>query len=320
MIGVMQPTRRRLLSRRNAIALLAAPLAVTPVPLRAQTNVIRFASSPSADSYQLPYYAVELGFFRRAGLNVEMASFANAGTVATAVAGGAVDVAHADPIVVANAFNRGVPWAFFAGGGCYSTEAATTVLCAAQNGTIRTAKDLEGKAVGVVALASISALGVKSWIESNGADLSKVKFYELPYTTMVPGLNRGDLAAAFIAEPFFSQLKKDVRVLANAYDAIARTFLIAATFSTRAWLSQNAATARRITQVLDDTVKWANTHHDESAIVTAKSTGLSLDAVHAMTRVRYAELDPKLIQPVLDAALKYKGIERAVNAADIIAK
>lgn len=308
------------ISRAYALALLTAPLALRAARVRAQTSVVRFASSPSADSYQLPYYAAELGFFKRAGLNVEMASFANAGTVATALAGGAVDVAHADPIVVANAFNRGVPWAFFAGGGCYSTEAATTVLCVAQNGTVRNAKDLEGKAVGVVALASISALGVKSWIESNGADLAKVKFYELPYTTMVPGLNRGDLAAAFIAEPFFSQLKKDVRILANAYDAIARSFLIAATFTSRAWLTQNPATAKKIAQVLDDTVKWANTHHDESAIVAAKSTGLSLEAVHAMTRVRYAELEPKLIQPVLDAALKYKGIERAVNAADIIAK
>lgn len=311
---------RSSITRARTLALLAAA-ALHPRAARAQSaGVVRFASSPSADSYQLPYYAAELGFFKRAGLTVEMQSFSNSGTVATALAAGAVDVAHADPIAVANAFNRGVPWVFFAGGGLYSSDAPTTVLCTAATSTIRAAKDLEGKAVGVVAVASISALGVKAWIESNGADLAKVKLFELPYTTMVGALNRGDIAAAFIAEPFFSQLKKDVTVFASAYDGIAKSFFICSTLSSKAWLAQNAPTARKIAQALDETAKWANTHHDETAVVCAKETGLALDAVKAMTRVRYAELDPKLLQPVLDAAYKYKSIERPVLAADLTQK
>lgn len=174
--------------------------------------------------------------------------------------------------------------------------------------------------MGVVALASISSLGVKSWIESNGVPLSNVKFFEMPYATMVPALNRGDIAAAFIAEPFLSELRKEVRVLASAYDAIAKAFFIAATFAPQAWLSANAATARKLTQVLNDTVRWANTHHDETATIAAKATKLSIDVVRNMTRVKYAALDPRLLQPVLDTALKFKSIEKAVNAADIVAK
>ena len=311
------------MNRSRALALLASAAAFGPAPARAQATpapVIRFGTSPFADSYLVPTYAAELGFFKNAGLNVEIAPFPSAGAVATAMAGNAVDVAHADPIVVANAFNHGVPWQFFAGGGLYSGDAPTTVLCSALGGAVRTGKDLEGKAVGVVATASISSLGVKSWIESTGGDLAAVKFFELPYASMVPALNRGDIAAAFIAEPFFSQVKSSLRIVANAYDAIAKSFFIVATFSSQAWLSQNAATARRIAQVLNDTVRWANAHHTESAAIAAKATKLSEDVVRGMTRVRYATLDPKLLQPVLDAALKYKSIDKAVNANDIVAR
>jgi ABC-type nitrate/sulfonate/bicarbonate transport system substrate-binding protein len=309
-----------LFSRSRAIALLGAAAAVRPRSAAAQSVTVRLATSPFADSYLLPTYAFEMGFFKNAGLNVEISGFPSAGGVGTAVAGNAVDVGHADPIVVANAYNHGVPWQFFGGGGLYSGDAPTTLLCVAPNATIRTAKDLEGKQVGVVSLASISSLGVKSWLESNGADLANVKFFELNYATMVPGLNRGDLAAAFIAEPFLSQLRKDVRVLASAYDAIAKSFFIAATFAPQSWLAANAATARKLSAVLNDTVRWANTHHDETAAIVAKTTKLSLDVVKGMTRVKYAALDAKLLQPVLDAALKYKSIEKAVNANDIVAK
>lgn len=309
------------LTRSRAVALLAAAATLRPGPARAQAaSVIRFATSPFADSYLMPTYADQMGFFKNAGLNVEMSGFPSAGAVATALAGNAVDVAHADPIVVANAFNHGVPWQFFAGGGLYSGDAPTTLLCVAPTSTIRTAKDLEGKQVGVVSLQSISSLGVKSWIESNGGDLANVKFFELPYGTMVPALNRGDLAAAFIAEPSLSQLKKDVRILASAYDAIAKSFFIVATFAPQTWLAANRALARKLAQVLNDTVRWANTHHSETAAIVAQATKLPIDIVRGMTRVKYAALDAKLMQPVLDAALKYKSIDKAVNANDIVAK
>lgn len=309
-------------SRARALALLgAAAGAALPVRSLAQSSpLIRFASSPFADSYQLPYYAAEMGFYKRAGLNIEMQSFTTAGAIAIAVAGGAADVGHVDPVAVANAYNRGVPWAFFAGGGLYSGDAPTTVLCTALNGTVRTAKQIENTSVGVVALNSISSLGVQAWLEANGADISKVKLFQLSYATMVPALNRGDISAAFIAEPFYTELKKDVRTLANAYDAISKQFFIAATFSTKSWLAQNAALAKRLAQVLDETVAWANTHRDESAVITAQGTKLALETVKSMTRVRYATLTPTLLQPVIDAGVKYKSIEKPVPATELIAR
>jgi ABC-type nitrate/sulfonate/bicarbonate transport system substrate-binding protein len=308
-----------MLARSRFLGLAAVAPAALPSIVRAQALIpVRLSSSNLADSYALPYYALDQGFFRRAGLDVTITSFASSGSIANALAGGAVDVAHADPIAVANAFNHGVPWAFFAGGGLYASDASTTMLCAPPSSTIRTGKDLDGKSVGVISLASISTLGVKSWIESNGGSLDSVKFFELPFATMVPAMQRGDIAAAFIAEPFLSQTRKELRVVASAYDAIAKSFFIVATFAGKSWLTQNAATARRVASALNEAVRWANTHHDESAVITAKGTGLAVETVKAMTRVKYAAMDPKLVQPVLDAAYRFRSIEKPVSAADIV--
>lgn len=166
-------------------------------------------------------------------------------------------------------------------------------------------------------LASVSALGVRAWLEANGADLGQIKLVEMPYTAMIPALNRGDIATAFIAEPFFSQLKKDVRVWANAYDAIAKHFFITACFAPRAWIEHNRDTAARLAQAISETTFWANAHHDDTALIVSKYSKIPLEVVKAMNRVRYADLDGRLIQPVLDVAFKYKMIEKAVNAADI---
>jgi NitT/TauT family transport system substrate-binding protein len=310
------------LTRSHVLALLAAaPAAAVPVRTTAQpAPAIRIGSSTSGDGYSEPFYGAEFGFWKNAGLNVEMVDLPNTGAIAAAVAGRAIDVGFADLVTIGNAVNHGVPWVVIGGGALYSGDAPATILCVAKDSAIRTAKDLEGRAIGVVALASISSLGVRAWLESNGADLTKIKLYELSYPTMVPALNRGDIAAAFIAEPVLTGVKKDVRLLSNAFDAVAKSFLISTCFTTRARVTENPALTKRLVQALDEIARWANTHHDDTAVVLSKGSRIPLEVVRTMTRVRYGNLETRLVQPVLDVAAKYKAIEKPLNAADLIVK
>src|ERR1019366_2810398 len=119
----------------------------------------------------------------------------------------------ADFTVVANAVNRGVPLVFFAGSALYSTDAPTTVLCVDKNGPVRVARDLEGKTVGIAAVGSLSDLAVRAWLDTNGADLAKIKFVEAPPPSLPGLLLRGTLGAAFITDVIMSDVRNDVRVL-----------------------------------------------------------------------------------------------------------
>jgi len=309
------------LTRARALRVLgAAPLAELPLAARAQgAPAIRFGTSPTAESYLLPVFALEAGIFTRHGLNVSIVSLPNAGAISAALVGGAIDVAVLDPILIANGVSHGVPLAFFAGGGMYRSEASTSALCVAPDSPLRIARDFEGKTVGVISLSSLSTLGVKAWLASGGANVESVRFFEIPYSLMVPALNRGTLNAAFVSEPFLSETKGSVRAVANAYDAIGKAFLINSCYTSRSWIAQNGPTVKRLTEALDETVRWANTHHDDSAPITAKYASLSLDTVRKMTRLQFGSLDPKLLQPVLDVAVRFKSIDKHVDAADLVA-
>lgn len=311
------------ITRTNALALLAgaagSSLAVA-AGTRAATaaDAIRIGSG-LADSYGTPYYGVDSGRFGREELDVTLTTLANGAAIVQAVAGNALDVGLGDPIQVANAINAGVPMAIFAGGGLYTTDAPTTLLCTKPESPVRKAPELEGKTVAVVSLASISSLGVSEWLRQNGADLTKIRVIELPFSEMTAALQRDRIDAAFIAEPYLSDGRGSLRTLAKAFDAIAPSFYISTWFAPRSWISQNGATVKRLTKAAYDVARWANTDRAATATILAKETKLSLARVQAMTRVRFAtNLDSGDIQPLLDIAYRYKKLTKPVVSTDIM--
>ena len=309
------------LSRGRTLALLASAAALETLPARAQTAPLRLGGS-GTDLYIEPFLALDGNYLSRAGLtNVEVSALANGGAIASAVAGGALEAGLADMIQIANAANRGLPFAFFAGSGLYASDAPILALCVGKSAPAKSAKDLEGGTVALVALKSITEAAVREWLHVNGADLTKIKFFEMPYAEMAPALARGTVTAAFLGEPFLSANKDDVRIVGRCYDAVAPSFYISAWFASRDWIAKNGETVRRLTSALYDTARWANGHHDETAPILAKYAKLDLGRIRAMNRTRYAtSLDPKLMQPVLDIAVRYQLIEKPVAAADLIAR
>lgn len=312
------------LSRLRFLAGTAAAVALRPCSAGAQTlGRLRIGAGPG-DTYGLVYYANDAGFFTRAGIDVEILLFTNGGQMAQAVAGGALDVGSADMIGLANAVGHGLPLGFFAGDMFYTSDAPTTVLCVARNGSIRTAKDLEGQTVGVPGLRAIAEFAAREWLHANGADDTKVSFIELPPTTLAPAIVRGTVQAAMLPEPFLSVsvTSGDVRPFAKAYDACAKRFYINSFFARRDWLAQNAEfVAHRLAPLIYETARWSNTHHAQTLPILAKYGKFEPDQVQHMTRATFATaLDPRLMQPPLDLGTKYNVLDRRVPAAELIVK
>lgn len=138
---------------------------------------------------------------------------------------------------------------------------------------------------------------------------------------MGPAVGRGTIAAAMISEPFLSAARDDVRPFAKSFDAVAKQFLLNAWFARRDWLAANPDIARRLFAAAIDSARWANTHHAESAAVLAKIAKLDPTTITAMTRASYAtSIEPRFMQPILDVAVKYKVLDRPLNAADLIVR
>jgi NitT/TauT family transport system substrate-binding protein len=309
-------------NRASALTMLGAAT-VAPRIAAAQAapaGEIRIGA-PASDSFAIAFFANDGGFYQRAGLDVSVTVFPGSGPVTAAVASGALDVGLTDLVQLGNAFNRGVPISAIAGGGLYTPQDSTTELCVGKNSPIRTAKDFEGQTIGVITLASISAVALRAWLAQHGADAQKVKLVEMPFAEMAPAIARGAVAGAYLAEPVMSQVLRDLRIVASPYDAIAGHFLISLWFSNRDWIANNRDTERKLVRAIGEASRWANAHRDLTLPMLVKYAKLDPDKTAGMRRARFdPSLDPRLLQPVLDIAAAYHAIEKPVPAESVIAK
>jgi NitT/TauT family transport system substrate-binding protein len=309
------------MDRRHVLALGTTALALGFTrAVSAQTAAPVRVGVALNDPYMEPFYARDRGFFSSAGVTVDIGPLANGGRILQGVAGAAIDVGVGELTQVANAIEHGVPLAVFAGGAVHKPEEPTLILCVAKDARIRNAKDLEGQIVAVSTLNSLPAAATMLWLEKGGADLSKVKLFELPLGEMGPALARGTVTAALMGEPFITDNKDTVKHLSVPFDAVARSFYIGCWYAQRDWLTKNADTAKRFASAIYAAGGWANTHRPDSAVIEA--TYVKLDAARLATMPRNTfsvGLDPKLMQPVLDLALRYKMLATPLLAATIIA-
>ena len=307
---------RPLTSVLRTVALAALVLAGTP--LQAQTPTVLHVATGGKESDAQVYYAQDLGYFKRAGLDVEITTMSNGAAIASAVAAGALQVGSSNILAIATARARGLPFVFIAPGGGYRDAVPTTELVVAPNSPIRTGKDLDGKTVGTISLRALDQSSVMAWIDQNGGDSSTVKFVEIPTPEMPAALARGTIDAAQIAEPVLSASRGNVRVLGKSYSAVAKQFLIAGWFATSDWVAQNPDVVKRFADAIAQTAQWANANPAKAAAILEKYS--KIPPHPNANHLTYARtLDAAAIAPVLELGLKYKALSQPMAPSDLIA-
>lgn len=309
-------------SRSRFLGFAVAGTAISvPAIARSQTGPTIRCATVANDGYVEPYYALEQGFFQRAGLNVDVQMFSSGARITDGIVAGALDVGISNPISLANAVDHGLPMSFFAGGVMYNRDAIA--LCVAPDSPIKTAKDLNRKTIATTALKDSNSLHVQAWVDQNGGDSSTLEFVEIPFSAMAAAVARGTVAAAPIAEPALSVAVRDgmLRVAAHTMDAYGRTFMVGGWMARSDWIANNRELLRKFTDAIYSTARWANSHRDETALIFAKYGKLDLAVVRAMHRSGNAvSLSPAMFQPHLDLGFMYKYLSRHYDASALIAK
>jgi NitT/TauT family transport system substrate-binding protein len=309
------------LSRSTFLAGVPIAAAATRAALAQPAPIsLRIGSNPT-DGFGEGFYALDMGFFAKVGIDATVNSFANGGVMAGAVAAGALDIGISSVISLANASLHGVPLVYVAGGGMYDANAPTQAICVAKDSPLRDPKELEGKTVGVVGLKDITNLAALAFLRKGGADVSKIQFVETVMSTTPAALESGRVAAAMISEPTLSDAADRIRVFGRAFDAIARRVMVSGFFVNNTWLAKNRDAGKRFADALHETARWANQNHERSGLILQKYSKISDAALHRMVRTVYAEsLDPALIDPTLELAAREKFTDKLVPASALIAK
>lgn len=262
------------------------------------------------------YYAKDMGYFAKSGLNVELSPLRAGTAIAAAVVGGDLQFGCSNVVSLGSAHSRGIPFVIIAPGAYYDSNAPTAAGVVAPNAPYKSAKELSGKIIGGISVGGLDQVAMWAWIDKSGGNVSTLKYVELNPSAMADAVAAGRVDACSLNDPDLSAAVAagKVRILGKAWDAISKLFIQTAWFTTRDYLAQNKETVRRFQQAIVAAGAWANANPVPAAGIIEKYILIK----EPRATVRFAtKMDPGLIQVVYDTGTKYKFFA-PTNAKDFI--
>jgi NitT/TauT family transport system substrate-binding protein len=216
----------------------------SPSPARPLTHIKVGYSNVSG--FTGMFVARDQGYFAKRGLEVEPILIALNSTMPAALIGGSVQVAGPTPPVFLQAVEGGLDLVIISGCSTNDTSQSGQGVVARTGVTIRTAKDFEGKRVGVPGLGTYMHVMFRRWLVDKGADDRKVSFVEVPFAQGGDILKAGNVDALVTTDPYYSRIvKAEAGYLVSHYLTEMPDGLFSVYYaSSREWAQRNPAAAR----------------------------------------------------------------------------
>ena len=268
------------------------------------------------------FMAMEKGFFKAEGLELETVPMAGGAVIVQGVTSGDLQFGWTNVISLYQAHVAGFDFKLIAGGatnvrGSNETHAIEVL----KDAPIKGAKDLQGKTVAVNTLNNIVHLMAMAWVDKNGGSSAKVKFIELPFPQMEAALVAGKVDAISVQEPFAAAAagRPEVRVLAKPWGDVAPRFLIASWFASEKWIQKNRDTAQAFVRAINRGIEAIHADKEGARNAMIKWAGLKPEVVGKIGLPLFEKaVSEKDLQATLDLTLKYKLIAKAFKARDVI--
>jgi NitT/TauT family transport system substrate-binding protein len=310
------------MKRRTVITSLAAlAAAATARPSRAQSITKVRAYAQVSDPSGGLYYAHDLGLFEKHGLDVTITVANDSSLAVSSVISNTVDIAYTNIVSIEQAFRKGIPIVMVAPAAVNDSRTPTQWIIVPKDSPAKTMLDLQGKTIGTAPLKALGDFATNAWVDMHGGDSTKLKWVEIPYIACGPAMQQSRIDAAFVIEPYVTNLRATTRKLGWPYEAIGKHFLGAGYFASQTWASANADVVQRFAIAIAEASAWANDarNHPRSAGILEKYAHVDAETIGLMSRATYAEtLVATDIQPTIDFGAKFKILDAAFPARDMI--
>lgn len=268
------------------------------------------------------FVAMEKGFFKAEGLELETVPMAGGAVIVQGVTSGDLQFGWTNVISLYQAYVEGFDFKLIAGGATNVRGSNEThAIVVGKDSPIKSAKDLEGKTVAVNTLNNIVHLMAMAWVDKNGGNSRKIKFVEIPFPQMEPALVAGKIDAISVQEPFaaVAARKPETRVLSNPWGDVVAKFLIASWFASDKWIQKNKNMAQAFVRAINRGIDAIHADKEGARAAMIKWAGLNADMVGKIGLPLFEKaVNEKDIQVTIDLTVKYKFITRAIKAREVI--
>ena len=170
--------------------------------------VIDTAPAVVADKY---------GFFREEGLALELRLVQTGPATTGAVASGAAHFSQSNYATLFSARSNGVPVMIVAEAARARPGFSAVVVL--PDSPIRQPRDLQGKRIATSVIGGIGPLAINVWLKDAGIDYTTIQWVQMPFQDMGPALEKKQVDAAWVVEPFVTLMKErlNVRVVFDVF-------------------------------------------------------------------------------------------------------
>ncbi len=278
-------------------------------------TAIRIACTPATATSEA-YITDQLGYFKKAGLNVTVTQIAQNPLILDAVVTGSQDIGVATPLTVGNAILHGLPLRAIGTGMLYTES--QTALCVAKDSPITNAQGLQGAVVGVAVMNEIQSLGVLSYLDKYHVDKQSVHFIEAPMQSMAGALKRGAIQAAVIGEPFITASRDDIRIIPRAFDALGNEFGFHVWYTRSDFAKKNSAALTTMMQQVYAAAKLCNTKPAAVESLMGAWSKLTPEVEHRVAQPVFAtEMTEQQFKKILELATGYKLFPRPLTYREL---
>ena len=287
------------------------------------TTSITVGYVPYADDDAL-FLARDKGFFARHGLNVTLTPAANPIAVVSSMVSGQEQFGFLTTPVLINVNTKGTPLK------CVSTVDGQqpappaldgTALVAAKGSGITSVRDLAGKKVATVQLASLNSLSV--WVLAKQAGISprSIQLIQMPFPQMPAALSQGRVQAAVIVAPFVNTALAEGATIINRPNQVLYPHgTVTCLGALGSYISQHTATVTAFHAAMNEAVAYARAHQSAAKATLAKY--LTLPPAIAQKTILSTDWDPALhpatITQIEGYMQEFGIIHKTVPAASMI--
>lgn len=194
------------MKRREFLGTTAALLTFASLPGRAFANTSLSVGYTTVSDASYLFSAIEEGFFKQRGLDVEARFIPLNPSLPPAIQSGSLTVGLETPSVYLQSVDGGLDHVVIGGAARLSkgTTGAGFVVSAASG--IKTAQDCVGKTIGAPGLGALLHVAFRKWLRQNGVDDTQVKFVEAAFPQHNDLLRGGSVDGVVTVDPFMNRI------------------------------------------------------------------------------------------------------------------
>ena len=248
------------------MGLVALPISRAPA---ADLEKVRVSIIPIGDVAPL-FAAVQNGYFRELGLEIETTSSAGGAAGIPGLVGGSFDIAYGNVVSALLAVQQGLDVKVIAAGTNLADREfdATPILVRSDSG-IKTGKDLEGKSIAVNTRNNVIWLYARAWVKATGGDPERVTFKEVPFPQMEDALRQQRVDAAFMVAPFsiVASQKGGLTKVGNPYSQVQPGVDVGQYIALGKLVAAKPETIKKFVTGLRRGVEWYNANLTNEALL-----------------------------------------------------